>query len=447
MQKQFYVIVLFTVFAVLPLCALADTSQPTTLPVIQTDADFDPDTFPILAWNRIPAQDTEAASRVNGIESIADCGFTVAGFVQAEDLPICEKLGLKAIVAPKGKSPWSGDGWRKLSDADIDTYVREMVADAGDSPAVLGYYIIDEPGTPAFPTLAKAVAAVRRHAPGKLAYINLFPGYATIGAPDRSQLGAASFTDYLEQYVREVKPQFLSYDNYMVLYSDDFQDQQRAASYFKDLIEVRRVATEHQLPFWNIVSSNQIRKYTPPPSPANLLFQAYTTLAAGGRGLSWYTYYGGGYGYAPIDKQGRRTETWGYLRMVNDQIKSIGPYMNRWHSTGVFFTSPPPVADLPLLPGRLIETVKIRTSLQRETSPDPSLMVGEFVDENGVDHAMCVNLSLAHSINIKPELGGGGTLTIISVVDRRRIPYDSENGHWLVPGQGVLFQITLQDLQ
>ena len=121
--------------------------------------------------------------------------------------------------------------------------------------------------------------------------------------------------------------------------------------------------------------------------------------------------------------------------------------MNRLRSTGVFFTAPPPVAGLPLLPGRLVETVTIRTSLQRETSPDPSLMVGEFVDENGADYAMCVNLSLAHSINIKPELHGEGTLTLISAVDHRRIPYDSENGHWLVPGQGVLFQITLQDLQ
>ena len=67
--------------------------------------------------------------------------------------------------------------------------------------------------------------------------------------------------------------------------------------------------------------------------------------------------------------------------------------------------------------------------------------------KHGADYAMCVNLSLTHSINIRIKNHGKGTLTIISVVDHRRIPYDSENGHWLVPGQGVLFQITVQDLQ
>ncbi|OHE89133.1 MAG: hypothetical protein A3G75_09170 [Verrucomicrobia bacterium RIFCSPLOWO2_12_FULL_64_8] len=429
---------------VLPFTAV-NAARPATAPVVETDARFDPDVFPILAWDHLPSQTGSTTAPANGIESMAECGFTIAGFVQPEDLPLCEKAGLKAIVAPKNKSPWAKGGWRTLSDADIDTYVREMVVAARQSPAVVGYYITDEPGTPAFATLAKAVAAVRRHAPGKLAYINLFPGYATIGAPDRSQLGAASFTDYLEQYVREVQPQFLSYDNYMVLYSDDLQNPQTAARYFKDLIEVRRVAIEHRLPFWNIVSSNQIRAFTPPPSPANLLLQAYTTLAAGAHGLSWYTYYGRGYGYAPIDKAGQRTETWGYLKMVNDQIKAIGPAMNRLRSTGVFFTSPPPVAGLPVLPGRVIEAVQVRTSLRQESGSDSPLMIGEFVDEAGTDFVMCVNLSLEHSINIKPKLRRETALTTISAVDRRSLPFNSEQGHWLVPGQGILFRLGPQD--
>ena len=163
---------------------------------------------------------------------------------------------------------------------------------------------MDEPGAPAFPALAKAVAAVKKYAPGKLAYINLFPSYATVGAPDQSQLGTATFTEYLERFVNEVKPQIISYDNYMVQYSDDLADKTKAAIYYADLLEIRRVAKKYDLPFWNIVSCNQIRKQTTVPSPANLAFQAYTTLAAGGRGVSWYKYYQDGYAYAPIDESG-----------------------------------------------------------------------------------------------------------------------------------------------
>ncbi|MGQ9651426.1 MAG: hypothetical protein ACUVXJ_15060 [Phycisphaerae bacterium] len=79
----------------------------------------------------------------------------------------------------------------------------------------------------------------------------------------------------------------------MVQYSADLLDAARAGGSFADLLEVRRVALKHDLPFWNIVSSNQIRMNTTIASPANMMHQAYTTLAAGGRGLSRYAYYDG----------------------------------------------------------------------------------------------------------------------------------------------------------
>lgn len=189
-----------------------------------------PDLFPILPWDVLHGWRTPFRDPQHGLESIADCKFTVAGFVSPPDLPLCEKLGLAAIMAPtKGEEPWFGK-WREMSDEEIDQTVKQMVEAAGNSPAVLGYFIMDEPGAPAFPALAKAVAAVKKYAPGKLAYINLFPSYATVGAPDKSQLGTATYTEYLERFVNEVQPQIISYDNYMVQYSDDLVDTQKAAS-------------------------------------------------------------------------------------------------------------------------------------------------------------------------------------------------------------------------
>ena len=260
-----------------------------------------------------------------------------------------------------------------------------MVEATAGNRTVLGYFIMDEPGVTSFPMLGKIVAAVKKHAPGKLAYINLFPSYATVGAPDRSQLGTATYTEYLERFVTEVKPQFLSYDNYMVQYSDDMQEQKRAAIYYADLLEIRRVSQKYGLPFWNIVSCNRFGPPTTIPSPANLAFQAFTTLAAGGRGVSWYKYYQDGYTYAPIDNAGEKTETWRYLQIVNRQVRILGPVMNRLRSTGVFFTSPPPVKSLPLLPGRIVKTVQSKASPRGITKAEPPIMVGEFTDDKGVD--------------------------------------------------------------
>ena len=60
--------------------------------------------------------------------------------------------------------------------------------------------------------------------------------------------------------------------------------------------------------------------------PADTLLQAYVSLAAGARGLTWYTYYGGDYEYAPVDKTGHRTATWSYLRMVNEQVRALSAH-------------------------------------------------------------------------------------------------------------------------
>ena len=354
-------------------------------------ADFSkPDFFPIFPWDPYHGWGKPLIERgTNGLESIAQCDFNVAGFVLPKDLPLCRKLGLGAIMLPTEPAFTNVQyiyEWKKLSDAQIDLRVKLMVKAAGSNPAIMGYFVTDEPGITDFPALGKAVAAVRRYAPGKLAYINLFPDYATLGAPDTSQLGTSNYTEYLERFVSEVRPQLLSYDNYMVQYSMDLQDRATAASYYRNLLEVRRVGLEHHLPYLNIVASNQLRTDKAAPSPANLLFQTYTTLAAGYRGVTWYTYFGD-YLYAPLTKSGAKTPTWGWLREANHQVSMLAPVMSRLTSSGVFFNSPAPVDGLPLLPGRLIESV---------TCSSP-VMIGEFTGPNGERYAMVVNLSLERS--------------------------------------------------
>lgn len=391
-----------------------------------------PEFFPILPWDPYHGWKNKDATRKNGLESIAECHFNMAGFVLPKDLRQCRKLSLGAIVLPTDKMFTNFNyfqEWKKLSDSEIDRRVRDMVKGAGSGPAIMGYFITDEPGVSDFPALAKAVAAVKKYAPGKLAYINLFPDYATIGAPDKSQLGTPSYTEYLERFVSEVKPQAISYDNYMVQYSTDLQNSDSAASYYNNLLEIRRVALEHDLPYLNIVSANQIRPHMPIPSTANLQFQAYTTLAAGYRGVTWYTYYSQGYAYAPIDRSGAKTMTWTYLKEVNRQVAMLAPMMSRLKSTGVFFSVPAPVEKLPLLPGNLVESITCATPV----------MVGEFKHLDGQSYVMVVNLSLEKSANFTLKTRGvSPSVQIVSAMDRSLSPFDQKNGLWLTAGQGVL---------
>lgn len=363
-----------------------------------------------------------------GISSIADCGYTTVGFVRPEHLPTCEQLGLKAIVsAGRGRVKWA-----VLSDEQIVSEMKSLIDASNRSPAVLGYFITDEPGIKDFPALAKAVATVKRLAPGKLAYINLYPNYATIGDSSYSQLGTKTYTEYLERFIDEVKPQFLSYDNYSVLVSNDLKNSNRASSYFQNLLEIRRLAQKHDLPFWNIVPSNQIRPFTPIPSPANLLLQAYTTLAAGGKGLTWFTYYQGGYESGPVNRDNQKTVLWSYLKMVNEQVRVIGPIMTNLQSTGIYFTAPSPAPDLPELPGTLVSDL---------TSTSP-MLIGEFAGPGGEEYIMLVNLSLRDSAKYQFKTSDPRTSReYVSPVDGSRTVLPAGKAQWLAAGQGVLIRL------
>lgn len=391
-----------------------------------------PGFFPILPWNYYAAKNASDRG-ADPFKAVGECHFNFAPFALPHELERCRELGLHAIAGPSDAGTLKDLRGKNHSAEEVERRVKQMILEAGSNPAVKGFFIMDEPGVTDFPLLARAVATVRKHAPGKFAYINLFPDYATIGAPDKSQLGTKSYTEYLERFVHEVKPHFLSYDNYMVQISHDMKDRTKAESYYRNLLEVRRVARKYNLPYLNIVSGNQVRPYTTIPSPANLAFQVYTTLAAGYRGVGWFTYFADRYEYAPVNRNTQRTQTWEYLREINRQIATLAPVMSRLRSNDVFFTEPLPFPALPPLASTLVKSL---------TGSEP-LMLGEFTAPSGERYVMVVNLSLERSVKFTLEaFGADARIEVVSSADASLSPYDKKAGLWLVAGSGALLKIS-----
>ncbi|MDR1383749.1 MAG: hypothetical protein LBJ67_07890 [Planctomycetaceae bacterium] len=401
------------------------------------------DFYPVYPWDWFPREIKPYETLETSLSGVAECGFNFAGFIKPEDLHRCDELKLKAMVAI------SDADWKTMTDEQIDAKIKETVEQSKGHGCVIGYYLTDEPGAKAFPALGKAVAAVKKYDPGKIAYINLFPQYATTDSVrnPNSQLQTKTFAEYLERYVQEVKPQFISYDNYMVEYSDDMQDLNKAAVYYADLLQIRGVAVKYKLPFWNIVSCNRIQSTTPPPSSARFAFQTYTTLAAGGRGLGWFIYYTHpSFSYSPIDTQGRRTVSWQYLQAINKHVRTLGPIMNHLESTGVYFTSPTPTPNLPPLPGKLIKNVESTASPRGNIKEVPAFMVGEFHGDDGHDYAMLVNLSLEHSARFHLEtVKTYKKIEWLSPIDGLPTPLiTNDSGEWVLPGHGILLKMEME---
>src|ERR1035441_894942 len=115
------------------------TSQPARF---ERAAFSKPGFFPIMPWDPYHGWGQPLIEgRKNGLESIAQCNFNLAGFVLPKDLPLCRKLGLGAIMMPPAPTFTNIQylfDWRKLSDAEIDRRVKSMVSAAGSSPAIMG---------------------------------------------------------------------------------------------------------------------------------------------------------------------------------------------------------------------------------------------------------------------------------------------------------------------
>lgn len=371
-----------------------------------------PEDFAILPWGG-----TKADPAV--LKDIAECGFNLAGFVLPEGLDAVHAAGLKCIVS--GHNTHVGDAEARLDEGEIAKRVEPLVKQVGKHPAVFGYYLRDEPTAHAFPGLANWVAAYRKTDPDVRCYINLFPNVASI-----PQLGVTTYDEYVESFVTTVKPSFISYDHYALMDDGSLKE-----GYFQNLESVRKIALKYNLPFWNIVLSNAHFHYAE-PSENGLRFQAYTTLAYGARGISYFTYFApptGNYRLAPIDQFGHKTAVWEMLRNVNLQIHQLAPTYLKLKSVNVFHHPDVPKECQDIASSKFVQEVG-----------GGKFVVGEFEGPQGRPFVIVVNKDLHKSASFTIRFKQDGQIMQVNSYSGALHRWAGEN-NWLAPGQGMLLSV------
>jgi hypothetical protein len=368
--------------------------------------------FPIMAWNWAPNEPAV-------LNKMKECGLTVAGFVAPGTLDACQAAGLKAIVSDVRTSDYD---WSNVNESQARTRVTNLVAEVGQHPAVFGYYLRDEPPASMFAGLAKVAGLIREAAPGKWPYINLFPDYAADW-----QLAATNYTDYLERFIATCHPQILSYDNYSLMDDGSVRE-----NYWSNLEAIRAACKRHDCEFWNIVLSVAHFNYGE-PNAVSLRFQAYTTLAYGGRGLAYFTYFApavGNYRLAPIDQFGNPTPTWSHMQNVNLQIQKLAPTLLQLTSDDVYHIGKSPSGCKGPSTNSLVSGVS-----------GENFLVGEFTHTDGSRYVMIVNKDLAKSRPCSPQFRKAPRrVQHVSPYSGALTPFEGEYV-WLAPGQGVLLKL------
>lgn len=278
---------------------------------------FVQDRFAIGFWVDPPAEQITDAR----YKEIAEANFTfVLGPFGpktdkdvAKQLALCKKYGLMAIVKGDLANP------DKLP----------------DSPACWGYYIVDEPNAGSIPDIKTRIETVRTHRPGKVAYFNMLPDYAT-----PAQLGAATYDEYVSRYARETGCDVLCMDYYpMMTPTADGRE-----GYCGNLAAMRKYSIEQKIPFWNFFNTMPFGPHND-PTESHIRWQIYTSLAYGAKGVLYFCYWtpkGGEFpkGGAIITAEGQRTRHYDQAKRINAAIKNLGPTLMQLTSVNVIRVKP-----------------------------------------------------------------------------------------------------------
>ena len=226
--------------------------------------------------------------------------------------------------------------------------------------------------------------------------------FAGVGTNNKTVL---AYEDHLKKYLEIVKPDLISYDHYHFLKQSD------GNQYFLNLGLIRNAALESRKPFLNIIQASAVSSgHGDCPARSELRFLVFTTMAYGGRGISYFIYWGskseGG-----LYQDGKPSPLAKDTALLNAEIARFGPVLLSLKSTGVFHTAPLPYGTTPVPP----------------SSPVQLQGPGEFVlglfGQGGKTTAFMVvnrNYRTDATANLKVEIPG-----------ERLCEFDRQTGKWI----------------
>ncbi|HZT43508.1 MAG TPA: hypothetical protein VFA07_15190 [Chthonomonadaceae bacterium] len=356
-----------------------------------------PKTFPIGGWCSPP----EPYITTEQYKRLADAGFTIV-------MPPCDgeatvarnrkildtakAAGLRAIISD-ARMPLAITGH-----AEAEKALKAIVADYHRHPALLGYFLTDEPSADQFAGLAEVVAALHKLDPDHLVYINLYPNYASNNlAAHPSQLGTDNYTLYLQQFAQTVKPDLLSFDFYGFMTSGD------RSGFYGNLAAAQRAlaAAPPQTPLWPVILSVQHGPYRA-LNENELRYEALQALVYGAQGLTYFTYWlpqddkSYTWSHGIMNRDGTPGPLYEAVSAVNRQVRDLGKWLYGARVLTTFQTG-----DVPS-DGRAQEN-----DVPVKVMGPGNLSVGLFRDLTGYLYVLVTNRDYTKPVSTKVLLDAG----------------------------------------
>jgi hypothetical protein len=142
------------------------------------------------------------------------------------------------------------------------------------------------------------------------------------------------YHEHLREFIDTVKPDLLSYDHYHFLHDKDGNDKD-GKEYFLNLGMMRAAAIGANRPFLNTIQADTIIKSWRLPDAAEMRWLVYTTMAYGGRGISYFTYWGP-QEYNGLYVDGNKMPLMEPVSQLNREMQKLGPALLGLESLGTY---------------------------------------------------------------------------------------------------------------
>ena len=278
--------------------------------------------------------------------NMTECGFTYAiGLFEDKEeyyrraLTVSERHGvrymtrdqfagnsLEWIIDDRGKN---GTPEELLARCEKD--IRARFSSYASSPAYLGLLASDEPCADKFPAIAKVQEWFYENFPNAEFEVNLLPTYANAEQLSGFADTPYTYTQYLDEYLRIVRPRSLSYDFYALGKNPD-GSLALNPDYLHNLELVANRAKAHGIPFYVFLLTMGHWAFRTPVRYSEIAWQVYPAMAYGCRGAQTFTYWtllgdheadGSRITHGVVGQNGEKTETYYACKEVIAEVNGF----------------------------------------------------------------------------------------------------------------------------
>ena len=256
--------------------------------------------------------------------------------------------------------------------------------------ALSGWLVQDEPGARDFEKLGRIREFFEAEYPGKEFYVNLFPTYA-----NPSQTETDSYERYIDDYLRIVKPPFLSYDHYCMMV-DGYGNKKMTEDVLWNLELVANKCKQAGIPMYTFVQAMSFSEDTRVPNEAEIRHQVLTQLAYGSRSIQYFCYWTpleftqGSPSMITID--GQKTAIYDHVKKVNSELLSLDEAYLDFDWVETLPVKGSEVRDV-VKQFRLLEQSPESLEAIASIEASQNTLVGHFKDHAGRDGFLVTNFS------------------------------------------------------